>query len=296
MLLPRRLECEQAVREDTVPADSALERDVAVHYGRNDLFSAIAAALAAAGRDMAALTPADLAPVDEFHIGGRPATVHFADRLDFAAGAHLLDIGCGIGGASRYFAAERGCRVTGIDLTAAYCETAQRLAACTGLSGLTDYRQASALDLPFAAASFDGAYMLHVGMNIADKPRLFGEVRRVLRPGARFGIYDVLQGPGGPPHFPVPWAAGPATSFLVTSDAQQTLLRAAGFEIVATEDRSDFARSFMQAARQRMATGGTPPLGQHLLMGADAPAKIANLARSLEEGRIAPVEMVARVI
>jgi ubiquinone/menaquinone biosynthesis C-methylase UbiE len=279
-----------------VPADQTLEQDVAAHYGRDDLFSALAAALVAAGNDMAALTPADLAPVDEFHIGGRPATVHLADRLGFAPGAHLLDIGCGIGGASRYFAAERGCHVTGIDLTEAYCEAARRLAASTGLAGRTAYRQASALDLPFDDGAFDGAYMLHVGMNIADKPRLFREVRRVLRPGACFGIYDVLQGAGGAPYFPVPWATGPATSFLVTADGLQALLRDAGFEIVAVEDRSDFARAFMQAARQRGAAGGPSPLGLHLLMGADAPMKIANLTRSLEEGCIAPTEAVARAV
>lgn len=291
----------QTVREQAVPADQNLEQDVAVHYGRDDLFAAIEAALIAAGKDMAALAPADLAAVDEFHIGGRPATVHFADSVGFAAGARLLDIGCGIGGASRYFASERGCHVTGIDLTAAYCDAARRLAALTGLADRTDYREASALDLPFEAGSFDGAYMLHVGMNIADKPRLFREVRRVLRPGARFGIYDVLQGPGGAPLFPVPWAAGPHTSFLVTADALQALLRGAGFEILTVVDRTDFARDFMQAARRRQAQQqtegqGAPPLGLHLLMGRETPAKVANMARGLEEGRIAPTEMVAQAV
>src|SRR3546814_9183979 len=134
----------QTVREPAVPANQTLEQDVAVHYGRDNLFAAIEAALVAAGKDMAALTPADLAPVDEFHIGGRPATVHFADSIGFAAGARLLDIGCGIGGASRYFASERGCHVTGIDLTADYCEVARQLAALTGLAARTDYREASA--------------------------------------------------------------------------------------------------------------------------------------------------------
>ena len=84
---------------------------------------------------------------------------------------HLLDIGCGIGGPSRFFAEERGCRVTGIDLTDDYVRTATALAARVGLGGQVSYRQASALALPFEAARFDGAYMIHVGMNIEDKPR-----------------------------------------------------------------------------------------------------------------------------
>src|SRR3546814_19388726 len=122
----------QTVREPAVPANQTLEQDVAVHYGRDNLFAAIEAALVAAGKDMAALTPADLAPVDEFHIGGRPATVHFADSIGFAAGARLLDIGCGIGGASRYFSSARGCPVTRPSLTADSCDVSRPPRALTG--------------------------------------------------------------------------------------------------------------------------------------------------------------------
>jgi SAM-dependent methyltransferase len=171
-----------------VPAAQTLDQDVAAHYGRADLFSALAAALVAAGKDRAALTPADLAPVDEFHIGGRPATVHLADRLGFAPGAHLLDIGCGIGGASRYFAAERGCHVTGIDLTEAYCEAARRLAASTGLAGRTAYRQASALDLPFDDGAFDVVLSTYGAMFTPDHTRPAREMLRVTRSGGRIGL------------------------------------------------------------------------------------------------------------
>ena len=97
---------------------------------------------------------------------------------------HLLDIGCGIGGPSRFFATERNCRVTGIDLTEDYVRTAEALAQRVGLADRVSYRQASALALPFEAGPFDGAYMMHVGMNIEDKPALFTEVRRVLKPPA----------------------------------------------------------------------------------------------------------------
>src|SRR3546814_15881487 len=110
--------------------------------------------------------------------------------------------------------------------------------------------------------------MLHVGMNIADKARLFREVRRVLRPGARFGTYAVLQGPGGAPLCPVPWATGPQTSFLVTADAFQALLRGAAFQVLALVARTDFARDLMLAARRRPvpqqpAAQSAPPRGLH---------------------------------
>ena len=97
---------------------------------------------------------------------------------------HLLDIGSGLGGASRYFAHELGCRVTGIDLTEEYVRVGrQRWRARPGSADQVSYRQGSALALPFGPRTFDGAYMLHVGMNIADKAALFAEVRRVLKPG-----------------------------------------------------------------------------------------------------------------
>src|SRR5690606_40216029 len=94
-----------------------IERSVALHYSHGTLEAAILKALVAMGKDPAKLVPEDLAPVDEFHIGGRAATVAFANELGVARGMHLLDIGAGLGGAARYFAARRGWRGPGADGT-----------------------------------------------------------------------------------------------------------------------------------------------------------------------------------
>jgi ubiquinone/menaquinone biosynthesis C-methylase UbiE len=147
------------------------------HYAQDHLERTILDALVASGKDVDRLTPEDLIPVDEFHTGGRQATADLADQAGFTPGQHLLDIGCGIGGASRFFARERGCRVTGIDLTEDYVRTAEALSRRVGLGGMVSYRQANAVAVPFAGAAFDGAYMIHVGMNIEDKAALFAGVR-----------------------------------------------------------------------------------------------------------------------
>ncbi len=276
---------------------SSIEQSVAQHYTHGALEEAILGALSAAGKDVARLSPADLAPVDEFHIGGRRATIDFADEMAIAPGLHLLDIGCGIGGASRFFAHERGCRVTGIDLTEEYVRAAEALAKRVGLDGQVAYKQSSALALPFEAASFDGAYMLHVGMNIEDKAALFREVRRVLKQGGTFGIYDVMREEAGELGFPVPWASAAPTSFVEDAGHYRRALEAAGFAVEKTRSRRDFAMEFFRQMRAAAAQGNGPsPLGLHIVMGRTAPQKVANMIDNLERGLISPTEIIARAV
>ena len=272
-----------------------IEERVARHYARNDLEKAILDALVALGKDPDRLQSSDLSPVDEFHTGGRQATIDFAEQIGFTTDMQLLDIGCGIGGASRFFAEERGCRVTGIDLTADYVRTAQALARRVGLDRRVTYRQASALDLPFDAGTFDGAYMMHVGMNIEDKPGLFAEVRRVLRPDGLFAIFDMMRTGDGDLSYPVHWAATAESSFVASAAEYRDGLERAGFDVAKVRDRREFALAFFRQVSTRAAEAGGPsPLGLHILMKTDVPQKLANVLGNLERGLIAPTEIVCR--
>ena len=274
-----------------------LEARVAQSYDHRSLEQTILAALAAAGKDPDNLTPADLAPVDEFHFGGREATVDLAQRMGATSQMRLLDIGAGLGGASRYFASEHGCDVTGVDLTEAYVRAAEALAERVGLAGKVRYRHGSALRLPFADAAFDGAYMMHVGMNIADKAAAFGEFRRVLAPGAVLGIYDVMREGPGDLSFPLPWSSEPATSFVESAETYRDLLQSAGFEVSAPLSRRDFAIHFFERVGAAAArAGGPPPLGLHILMGATTREKVANSLDLLRRGLIAPTVLIARAV
>jgi ubiquinone/menaquinone biosynthesis C-methylase UbiE len=269
---------------------------IVAHYTHGSLEKAIRDGLLAAEKDPEHLMAADLAPVDEFHIGGRQATIDFAEQFGAARGAYLLDIGSGLGGASRYFAHAFGCRVAGIDLTDEYVRVATTLSMRTGLGGHVSYTQGSALSLPFEPGTFDGAYMLHVGMNIADKPKLFAEVRRVSKPSGLFGIYDVMRERDGNLIYPVPWAESPETSFVETAATYRRWLVAAGFEVVRERSRRESAIEFFRQLRARLAESGQPPLGLHILMGATSSEKVANMISLLERGLIAPTELVCRAI
>lgn len=110
--------------------------------------------------------PIDLAMVD-----------HFLTLMP-AGGAQVLDAGCGTGRMSRYLS-DRGCRVRGVDLSPGMIAVARREHADIST------QVASITDLPFPDAEFDGVLLWYSVIHVADAdlPTVFGEARRVLRPG-----------------------------------------------------------------------------------------------------------------
>jgi ubiquinone/menaquinone biosynthesis C-methylase UbiE len=268
---------------------------VADHYSHGELLPAIEKALAELGKKPHQLSIEDLAPVDEFHIGGRAATQNLLDQLGFGSARHLLDVGCGLGGAARFVADSLGCYVSGIDLTPEYIETGRSLCEWVGLQDRVSLQQGSALAMPFADESFDGGYMLHVGMNIDDKAQLFREIFRVLRAGAAFGVYDVMRIDAGELVYPVPWANDDSISRLAKPAQYRQALSEAGFDIGAENNRREFAIDFFARLRQRIAAGGRPPpLGLHTLLKESTKEKVNNMIDNIAAGYIAPVELIVK--
>jgi SAM-dependent methyltransferase len=271
-----------------------VNKAVEEHYAQGGLVEAIRDGLANFGKDSRNLSPEDLAPVDEFHVRGRAATLELAEQLGLRESHHVLDIGSGLGGASRLLAHRYGCRVTGIDLTPAYCDAARTLAEWVQLSPLVAYRQGNALALPFPAETFDAAVTLHVSMNIPNKGKMYSEARRVFKPEGVFAVYDILQGEGGGVLYPVPWARDSSISFLATPEEMRTLLQGAGFEVVSWRDTTAEGRAWFRELAKRMQETGVPPLGFHILLGAEFAVMAANQRRNLEEDRIELAEIVCR--
>ncbi len=269
--------------------------DVARHYHTGHLLKRISDGCTALELSPP-IAPDALAPVDEFHIGGRLATEPLVRALQLSDGKHAVDLGCGLGGPARFIAATTGASVTGVDLTQEFVETGRVLNEWTGLADRVNLVQGSILDLPLEPQTMDAAYMIHVGMNIADKAGIARQAARVLKPGGLFTIYDVMQVGDGEMDYPAPWAASADQSALAAPEAYEAALNTAGFDVVDRIDRTAFARKFfadLAAAQDR--ADGPPPLGLHLVMGDDTALKVRHMVRNIEAGRIAPIEIHARL-
>jgi ubiquinone/menaquinone biosynthesis C-methylase UbiE len=240
------------------------------------------------------LSEPDLAPVDQLHLGGRGTTQVVVERLGLGDGTRLLDVGSGVGGPARTAADACGCHVTGIDLTPDFTDAANELAELVGLSDTVEFRTADATDLPFADGAFDAAMQVHVGMNVPDKPAVFAEVARVLRPGGRFVVFEQMRSGDTEPRYPCPWAADPAASFLATEEEYREMLAAAGFRVVDVEDLTELGLELMAKNRAASEEGPDAP-GRLSLFGPDWAERIGNDVEALSGGVLRAKLVVAEL-
>ncbi len=274
-------------------ADDSDRRDLSAvdaHYSRAGLGETVRGALAAAGMGEGRLTPGELAPLDQFHLGGVAATRALARLAGVGPGDAVLDVGGGLGGPARLLADEFGCAVVVVDPADAYVRVGAWLTTRAGLDGRVAFVHGSGTVLPFADACFDVVWTQHSGMNIDDKERLYREVRRVLRPGGRLATEELTTGRRIPLRFPVPFAADQSLSFLKPPAAMREVLARVGFRELAWEDVTAATLDRISAPPPRLVA--PCPLGVHLLLGPDATASLNNLVCNLEEGRLVVVRAV----
>jgi SAM-dependent methyltransferase len=249
-----------------------VEAVVQRYYGDRPVIQRIDDALRAAGVDPQTPTYRDLWPYDQLHSRGIVGTREHAERAHIEGDVYVLDLGCGVGGASRYLAAECGCRVAAVDLTPNFIEAARILTARCGLAERIEFRQANALALPFQAGTFDHVWSYAVTMNISDKEGLAREVARVLKPGGRFSCNEIARGAGTAPVFPLPWASKEESSFLVSPAVMRAALEAGGLSVIEQVDLT----------ATRLGDTGRQPIIEL----DDFPVRLHNLQSCLADGRL----------
>ena len=232
----------------------------------------------------APITAGKLAALDQFHIGGLTATIELARRATITPRMRVLDAGSGLGGPARWLAESIGCRVTGVDLSPNYVAVARLLTDRSGLADKVDFEVGDLSRLGFDDETFDLVWTQHVAMNIRDRPTLYGELRRVLKPGGTLAFFDPVSGDAGEPfHYPVPWAETDDISALLTGQETKAALEDAGFRVASVEDVTPLAFGWAMEQRQQTAAA---PFGLPMIMGPLMGEMVANFARNLQEGRL----------
>ncbi|MDC0033494.1 class I SAM-dependent methyltransferase [Alphaproteobacteria bacterium] len=257
-----------------------------------DLGARIVRVLEEAGIPPEQWTPDMLGPADQIHGGGLLQTQFHTSLTNINAGMNLLDIGCGIGGPARYFATEFGCRVTGIDLTSEYIEAARMLTEKTGLSNRVKFDCGDANSLPYEDGEFDMVWALNVTMNIKDRAALYRNIHQVLSPNGTVAISELGQGKVGEPYYPLPWARDSSYSFLIPPEEMRGMLEDTGFRVLKWVDevtRRQEAPRLATPTKSKIVS----PLSLEITRGNDYPARRANAARSMKEGRLTNVMLIA---
>ena len=259
------------------------------HYQSSGIVKRIREALTKAGYDLENLDPDALAGADEFHVGGRKATSLIADELDAHSDNSVLDVGCGIGGTSRYLARTTGARVTGIDLTPEFVDAAIQLSKLVGMEDCVNFQQGSATEIPFEKNVFDIVTMLHVGMNVEDKLLMMTELERVCKPGGKIMIYDVTLTSTETINYPMPWATTEEFSFPEPASKYIEAAKASGLVFLKQVDYGKLAKKFFTSVPDE-----PPALTLGHLMGPRFMSMRDNLALAVSDEVVSPVMMIFR--
>jgi len=163
--------------------------------------------------------------------------LQFADQLGVTADTDILEVGSGSGGPAVYLAANRGCRVTGVDINTHGVQNSKILAEARGLSERAHFEAVDASKpLPFVGESFDVVVSNDAMCHIANRAEVLRDWFRVLRPGGRALFTDAMVVTGPVSHEEIATRSSIGFYIFVPPGANETMLRDAGFVVREVND------------------------------------------------------------
>ena len=236
----------------------------------------------------------DLAALDEYHPLGRSASFALADVAGISEGEKVLDMGAGLGGASRVLARYYGAEVTALDATRRFCSINRVFNNRAELDHRITVVAGDAVQLTYIDRSFDVVWTQALWQDIEDKERLAAGAHRVLKPGGRLALFELVAGPGGDLHYPVPWADSADTCFLPTARDLRRLLFDVGFRERVWREGAEVVSACQEAVAGMygMKLGGGLPGVDLTLVVPDFHQRTATLGRNVQEERIGLVQAV----
>jgi 2-polyprenyl-3-methyl-5-hydroxy-6-metoxy-1,4-benzoquinol methylase len=271
-----------------------MDTDIKQHYGSDALCTRIFSALEQSGKNPDKLDLKDLSTIDQLHTGGHVATLELARKTALPPGAAVLDAGCGIGGSCRLLARECQFNITGMDLVPEFIDVAQALTRSTDLTDTITYTPGDIVDTGLGAETFDAVWCQHTLMNIKDKNAVFGEFKRILKPGGILVLHEIVQGTTTPIHLPVPWADRASISFLIPWPEMSDLLTKHNFICNFATDCTDQAKTWWSRVKTAFEKkmDKPSPLGPHIIFGDHGMAFGNTMSANLDEDRIRLMEAI----
>lgn len=187
-------------------------------------------------------SPADLDRIPREAIDSFAGVGYYFDLAELRAGESVLDLGSGSGMDTFVAALKVGPpgRVAGVDMTDAQRLKAERLRDASGMRNVT-YFKGYIESLPFESASFDAVISNGVINLSPDKAKVFQEVTRVLKPGGRLALADIVseeQLPDGIVCNSTLWAA--CIGGAMQQDDYRSAIEAAGLRIRTVRDNPSY--------------------------------------------------------